>query len=189
MCTVVHSCCKNTSTTGIKYNSYTTGKYLIHRIRVQCSWILYVYVLRTHMHEITFNIVECTCLSASIMLTNVPIQRITVMVSPLIFNIIVTVSPVILRMVNPWITSVVAVGTHDFTWTTLEHVSWHCILIRPDPKRKPHRVTPTPTPWLAPTHYVISSHWWAASCRGCGCCPRPSRLKQVSTLNRCKNNK
>ena len=29
MCTVVHSCCKNASTTGIKYNSYTTGKYLI----------------------------------------------------------------------------------------------------------------------------------------------------------------
>ena len=55
------------------------------------------------------------------MLTNVPIQRITVMVSPLIFNIIVTVSPVILRMANPWITSVVAVVAHDFTWTTLEH--------------------------------------------------------------------
>ena len=126
MCTVVHSCCKNVSTTGIKYNSHTTGKYLMHRIRVQCSWILHVYVLRTHMHEITFNIVEYTCLSASIMLTNVPIQRITVMVSPLIFNIIVTVSPVILRMTNPWITSVVAVGTHDFTWTTLEHV---CLFI------------------------------------------------------------
>ena len=56
MCTVVHSCCKNASITGIKYNSYTTGKYLIHRIRVQCSWILYVYVLRTRMHEITFSI-------------------------------------------------------------------------------------------------------------------------------------
>ena len=85
--------------------------------------VVHVHVLRTRMHEITFNIVEHTCLSASIMLTNVPIQRITVMVSPLIFNVIVTVTPVILRMVNPWITSVVTVGTHDFTWTTLEHVS------------------------------------------------------------------
>ena len=171
MCTVVHSCCKNASITGIKYNSYTTGKYLIHRIRVQCSWILYVYVLRTRMHEITFNIVEYTCLSASIMLTNVPIQRITVMVSPFIFNIIVTVSPVILGI---YITSVVAVASSARLHMDNPRTR---ILIRPDPKRKPHRVTPTPTPWLAPTHYVISSHWWAASCRGCGCCPRPRWLK------------
>ena len=60
---------------------------------------------------------------------------------------------------------------------------WTRVLIRLDPQRKPHRVTSTPTPWLASTHYVISSHWWAASCRGCGCCPQPRRLKQVSTLN------
>ena len=39
MCTVVHSCCKNASITGIKYNSCTTGKYLMHRTRVQCSCV------------------------------------------------------------------------------------------------------------------------------------------------------
>ena len=37
VCTVVHSCCKNASTTGIKHNSHTTGKCLMHRTRVQCS--------------------------------------------------------------------------------------------------------------------------------------------------------
>ena len=60
---------------------------------------------------------------------------------------------------------------------------WTRVYVRLDPKRKPHHMTPTPTTWWGSAHYVISSHWWAVSCRGCGCCPQPRRLKQVSTLN------
>ena len=62
---------------------------------------------------------------------------------------------------------------------------WTLLLFRRNPQ-SPLHVDPTPTPWLEPTHYVISSRWCAASCRGCDCCPRPRRLKQVSTLNGCR---
>ena len=51
-----------------------------------------------------------------------------------------------------------------------------------DPQ-SPRHVTSTPTPWLASTHYVISSRWWPASCYGSDCYPQPSRWKQVSNLN------